>query len=453
MSLQHRLEEIVGADHVLGRNRIANLDPGADEENLGADLYVRPADAAEAAAVLKLCTETGTPCVTHGGRTGLAGAARSRAGEIVLSTERMNRIVEIDTAARIAVVETGVTLQALQEAVAEHGLTPAIDIAARGSATIGGMIGTNAGGMEAFRCGMMRDRLLGLEVALPNGEVLSDLTRVKKANEGYDLKQIFCGAEGTLGVVSRAVIRLDRMPHVGQTVITAMADATSALKVMNALMDRGMLLRAEAMWKSYAHLSAAAQGLMRLVTFHDAPLYVIYETSAGEDETLEALAPFLEDGTILDALAAQSERERDDIWLIREDSRTAMREYGPRLSFDISLPLSEIDGYMAGFEARVAAIPGVKQLALGHLADGNLHLSLGAAAFDPALKQAAQLAVEEGIKAVGGAVSAEHGIGEDKRATLGRAVPAATLAAMRALKAAFDPRGVMNPGKVVGVVG
>ena len=456
MTDQSAFTALIGADHVLGANRIANLDPGIDEHNLGCDLLVRPKNAEEAAKVLRHCAQNNIPVVTHGGRTGLAGGGRSRAGDIVLSTERMRDPIEIDAEERVALVSAGWTLQEVQEACAAHGLSPGIDIAARGSATIGGMISTNAGGMEAWRNGMMRDRLLGMEVALTNGEVLSDLTRVKKANEGYDLKQIFCGAEGTLGVVTRAVLQLEALVPPGQTILTAQETTEGAIRVMRAIQDAGRLQRAEAMWGTYAKANAKCLSLPHLTEFHDAPLYVIYEIIGSDDDALELVAPFMEDGTIQNALMAQSERERDEIWRVREDSQSLQRDYKTRddskaaIWFDLSIPLGRLDEYVGGLKARLDALGYVTNFhSLCHLGDGNLHMTTTAASFSEAQKTEVQIAVEHGVKEMGGAFSAEHGIGEDKRAMLFRCGGEARLGAMRALKAAFDPEGVLNVGKVV----
>ena len=339
---------------------------------------------------------------------------------------------------------------------AAHNLSPGIDIAARGSATIGGMISTNAGGMEAWRNGMMRDRLLGMEVTLTNGEVLSDLTRVKKANEGYDLKQIFCGAEGTLGVVTKAVLQLEALIPAGQTILTAQETAADAIRVMRAIQDRGLLQRAEVMWATFAKENAKCLGLPHLTDFHDAPLYVIYEIIGDDDTALEILSPFMEDGTIQNALMAQSERERDEIWRLREDSQTLQRDYKTRpesaaaIWFDMSVPLGKLDAYIADLQARLAKLDYVSTFhSLCHLGDGNLHMTVTGASFTDTQKTEVQMAVEHGVKAMGGAFSAEHGIGEDKRAMLMRCGNGATLGAMQALKAAFDPNGVLNVGKVV----
>ena len=444
------LAAIVGPEHVRRSNELALLDPGVDEQNFAAGLAVRPGNTQEVSAILAICARARVPVVTHGGRTGLAKGATSAPGQIVVMTERFGGI-EIDPLERTAIVGAGVTLQALQEAAAEHGLSPGIDIAARGSATIGGMVSTNAGGMEAFRHGMMRQRVLGIEAVLADGSVLSDLAKVTKNNEGYDLARLFCGAEGTLGVVTQVSLRLVAADPAAQTVLTGADNAAASLRAMRALQDAGILLRAEIMWASYAQIVAHHCGLSDVLGFCDAAIYTIFETTGDQDDLIGVLEPFLEDGTVRDALLAQSDREAQDIWRIREDSFAANREIPYPLWYDISLPVSALDDYVDGLLERVRAIdPDLAFYALGHLADGNLHLTIGSAEECPPEKaEAVSMAVEEGIKALGGSISAEHGIGTAKLATLARNAAPAKLAAMRRLKAAFDPNGILNPGKVI----
>lgn len=450
-SARTALEKIVGSGRLFGANQIAMMDPGACAGNLDADLAVKPGTAQEISDILKLCAGAGIPVVPHGGRTGLAGASKSLPGHVVLLSDQLAALLEIDPVERVAIVGAGVTLQALQEAAADCGLTPGIDIAARGSATIGGMIGTNAGGMEAFRFGMMRDRLLGLEGVLADGTIVSDLARVTKANEGYDLKQLFCGSEGTLGVVTKAAIRLERLETKRQTSMLGLGSANDAIKVMRALQDRGTLLLVEIMWHRYAHKVANATGLSRILNFCDAPVYLVIEIAEDADGMMEALEPIIEDGLIHDAILAQNERERDEIWRIREDSFAAQREIPHPLWFDISVPLTGLDAYVAGLQKALAGIdPDIEFYALGHLADGNLHLT--AARHTPFGEDdytAVSVAVEQGLKKIGGAISAEHGIGTDKLATLARCVPEGNLTAMKLLKNALDPAGILNPGKVI----
>ena len=447
-ALLDRLAGIVGPEHLRRSNELALVHPGVDERNLDAGVMLRPGDEAEVAAALAACDAGGAPVVTHGGRTGLASGAVSRPGEIVMSMERFTS-VEIDPVERVAVVGAGVTLQALQEAAAVHGLSPGIDIAARGTATIGGMVSTNAGGMEAFRFGMMRQRLLGLTAVLADGTILRDDVRVTKANEGYDLKQLFCGAEGTLGVVTEAVMRLVKEDPPSQTIMIACAAAADALAVMRAYDDAGTLLLSEIMWRLYVDRITAALDLADVISFADAPIYAIFEVAGDLDGAMAPLETFLEDGRVINAIVAQNERERTNIWRIREDTQAIRAKPGEAIWFDVSVPLTRLDAYVDDLRARLVALDPAYQLSvIAHLADGNLHMTVTG---DGQIEEPdpIYLAVEQGLKASGGSISAEHGIGLAKLGSLSRTASAGSLKAMRALKAAFDPNGTLNPGKVV----
>ncbi|MEM7422293.1 MAG: FAD-binding oxidoreductase [Pseudomonadota bacterium] len=452
MDIAERLSGAVSADLVLRENQVAMLDPGVEPGNTGAGCAVRPRSAAEVGAVLAVCHQHRIPVVTHGGRTGLAGAAVSRPGELILLTDRLEGGIEIDPVERVAVVSAAVSQQALQEAAAEHGLSMGIDTASRGSATVGGMISTNAGGMEAFRYGMMRQRLLGIEAVLADGTIVSDMTRVPKANEGYDLKQFFCGAEGTLGVVTRAVLKLESGAPQSSTILLAVPRASAAIRMMRAVEDTGALLLCEMMWRGYAETVARETGLSNVLAFApEAPAYLIIESTLDETRLFEVLEPFFETGDAIDAVLAKSEKESGDIWRVREDSQAALRVMPNALLFDVSVPLSQLDGYVIALQERVSEIgDGVVFHALGHLGDGNLHINVDRATpWSAEERDTISRAVEHGIKAMGGAVSAEHGIGIQKIATFARAAPAGSLSAMRAVKAALDPHGILNPGKVL----
>ena len=437
---------------LLRSNQVAALDPGWDAGNTGAQIAVRPRSANEVSALLEVCNNNRIPVVTHGGRTGLAGGAVSSPGQVILLTDRLAGGIDLDPIERVAVVSVAITQQELQEAAAEHGLSLGLDTASRGSATIGGMISTNAGGMEAFRHGMMRQRLLGVEAVMADGSIVSDLTRVSKANEGYDLKQLFCGAEGTLGVVTRAVIKLEDAEPQSNTTLFAVPDAAAALRIMRAVQQTGQLLLCEMMWNDYATAVATANGLQRVLSFcTDAPAYLVVESALDEDALLALCEPFFESGDILDAVLAKSDSESRDIWRIREDSQAAFQQVQHPLLFDISVPLTRLDGYMqnlqSGLQSHSQAI--VLQ-ALGHLGDGNLHLTIGRdVPWSGQEKLAIYKLVEHGVKEMGGAVSAEHGIGIDKLPTFERNADAAALVAMKAIKAALDPNGILNPGKVL----
>ncbi|MEM9062726.1 MAG: FAD-binding oxidoreductase [Pseudomonadota bacterium] len=450
--IAERLTAAVRPDAILRSNQVAALDPGAEDRNTGAGVAVRPVNTAEVAAVLACCNAHRIPVVTHGGRTGLAGAAASQAGELILLTDRLDGGVEIDPVERVAVASASVTQQTLQEAAAEQGLSMGIDTASRGSATIGGMISTNAGGMEAFRYGMMRQRLLGIEAVLADGTIVSDLTRVPKANEGYDLKHLLCGAEGTLGVVTKAVLKLEKADPPSNTALLAVPGAAAALSIMWAVEATGGLLLCEVMWRHYAHAAAEGTGLRHVLDFcADAPAYLVVESTLDEDGLLAVLEPFFEAGEILDAVLAKSQKEAGEIWRLREDSQAAGRMIQNPLWYDVSIPLSQLDAYVKGFEERLQSIaPEARHHVIAHLGDGNLHLNIGREApWSADEKDGISNAVEHGIKAMGGAVSAEHGIGTLKLDTFARNVVPGNITAMRAIKAALDPNGILNPGKVL----
>ncbi|MGH6862305.1 MAG: FAD-binding oxidoreductase [Phyllobacterium sp.] len=447
------LRSIVGAGGLKTGDALGAIHPGADARNLDAGVMVSPANTAEVAAVLDLCNRRRIGVVPQGGRTGLAGGGSSLAGEIILSLAAMNTIQLLSASAGIAIVESGVTLQTLQEAAAGIGLSTGIDIAARGSASIGGMISTNAGGMEAFRHGTMRQRVLGLEVVFPDGAIMNELKQVTKSNEGYDLKQLLIGAEGTLGVVTRAVIKLAPGDGFTATALVACASASSAVDLFQHMRQTsGMdLLRAEFMDRSYFDVASRNLGPPALAAFTRAPAYLILENGAGEQSAAQsamenALAQAIEQGLVIDAVLAQSEKERSAIWAIREDSGVIDRVYPNGHWFDISVPLQHLETWLVQFDTGIAALGnGTRGFAFGHLGDGNLHIGV-AAATD---KQAAKEIVYANLLGWGGSFSAEHGIGTEKMPELLAFADPVKLALMHSIKALVDPNGIMNPGKVL----
>jgi FAD/FMN-containing dehydrogenase len=451
------LREIVGASGLKTGDTLSVLHPGADEHNLDAGAMVVPQNTAQVASVLRLCNERRIAVVPHGGRTGLAGGGVSAIGEIILSLAALNRIVSLSASDGTAIVESGVTLQALQEAAARVNLSTGIDIASRGSATIGGMISTNAGGMEAFRHGLMRQRVLGLEVVLPDGSVMSDMAQVTKSNEGYDLKQLFIGAEGTLGVVTRAVIQLAPSDEFRATALVACPSATDAVALLqNLRRNRSLnLLRAEFMAREYFALATTNLGPASLAAFTEAPAYIIVETDAADQlaaqSALEdALAKAIEAGLVIDAILAQSEKERNEIWNIREDSSVVTRVYPHGYWFDISVPLHVLESWLTQFNHGIAALgSGIRGFAFGHLGDGNLHIGVAGETAQPD-KDKVKSVVYANIREIGGSFSAEHGIGLEKKPELHALIDPVKLRLMQSIKQTIDPNGIMNPGKIIG---
>ena len=458
MTLAEILGPLVGAEHVLGPQKLSLRNPGWCAESLDAGLLVRPADAAELSAVLK--ATPGVAVVAQGGVTGLVEGTASAPGEIIVSFERMNRIEQIDPAQGVALVGAGVTLAQLDAALEPHGLMAGVDIGARDSCTIGGMVSTNAGGIRVLRYGMMRASVLGLEVVRADGTVLDLTSPLMKNNAGYDLKQVFIGSEGTLGLVTKVALRLFPRPRAIATALLgidpqAMSDFMPRLRL--ALGDA--LAALEGMWPDCYRRCAELQSVTPLPVEAgpDGPgLFLIVEAfgtddGAAQSALAEALVPMMEDGTIRDAVLAQSGSERDRIWRIREGAGVIGGNDVPGYHYDVSLKLADLDPYVQQLQARVAAeFTDISVLVFGHVGDGNLHLSLMLDGDIP--PRPAVDAVVYGVLAgfEGSAISAEHGVGLEKRAALQAHRPAEVLATMRMLKAAFDPEGRLNPGKVLG---
>ncbi len=453
------LSETVGQENLRLGEKVHLLDPGVDPHNLDADVLVTPEDAETVARIVAFCSENDIPIVPHGGRTGLAEGAVSEPGQIVLSTAKLNRIISLDPMGGTITVEAGVRLAEAEAAAAEHGLTVGIDLNARDSATIGGMISTNAGGIEAFRNGVMRQRILGLEAVMPDGTLFSELKRVSKANEGYDIKQLLIGAEGTLGIVTKAVLELLPAPKGRATALVACDDTQSAVRLFRLFRnaDGGELLSCEIMWAGYAHATAAILGAEATLAFHDDPnaVFVLIEVADPDQQSGQAfleqmLGEALELGAATNAVIAKNETERRAFWLIREDSFALNNAHPYAAWYDVSVPHDQLPAYEQRLTARAQEIdPKLEIYMMGHLGDGNLHLSLSAGEPRDDLKDAIAEAVQNGLAEVGGSFSAEHGIGLSKRDDLGRYAVPGKLQMMRAIKSALDPKNIMNPGKIV----
>lgn len=451
------LAAIVGADGIRADGDLALLDPGMHAQNLGAGLLARPASAAQVARVLALCAQHGVGVVPQGGRTGLAGGAVSQPGELILSLERMNVIESVSAEARTATVQAGVTLAQLDDALAPLGLAAGIDLGARGSATVGGLAATNAGGIEAFRHGTMRDRVLGLEVALASGELLGELSRVRKDNAGLPLRQLFIGSEGTLGVITRVVV--GAVPRSGErhAALVLTRDLAAAVAVMHGVRsDPSMsLAAAELMSGNHLALTARALGIDALARAPAAPFALLIAVTAapGGGGAAEALGGALEraaaDELLIDCLLPKNAAEERDLWRVREDWAVD-RQYPGGLWYDVSVPVDLLARYLAQVEARLAQRdPALALYVVGHLADGNVHLTVNAP--QPIGARYGEIAplIYAGLRELGGSFSAEHGIGLEKRSALEQWAGQATLERMRAVKALFDPLGIMNPGKVL----
>ena len=445
---------------------------GPDKVRIGADVPARnhadssrltptapailllPRSTQDVAAALTLCHAAGQPVVTQGGLTGLAGGAHPHKAEVALSLERMSGIEEIDLVAGTLTALAGTPLHLIQDAAEEAGFLCGIDLGARGSCTIGGNVATNAGGNRVLRYGMTRRNVLGLEAVLADGTVVTSLNKMLKNNAGYDWTQLMIGTEGTLGVVTRVVLALHPRPAGIAAALVAVPDFEAIVRVQRAL-ERdlpGGLLVFEAMWREMIALATGPCGLPRpFAGEHEAALLI--EVAGGEGATAEleaVLGRLYEDGTVADALIAQSEGDRNRFWSYRESPYEYDKVFGPHVSFDISIPRARMAEAVAGLRTRVHEVWSDATTAIfGHVADSNLHVAV----IRPGLARSTRTAIEpvvyETVARFAGSVSAEHGIGRNKRDYLHLSRSAAEIALMRTLKRSLDPRDILNPGRVL----
>jgi FAD/FMN-containing dehydrogenase len=425
-------------------------------------LLLKPATTAEVSSILRICHETATPLVPQGGNTGLVGGQIPFHGEVLLSTKRLNRIRALDESGMTLTVEAGVTLAQVQQAADEKHLLFPLSLASEGSCTIGGNIATNAGGTHVLRYGMTRALVLGLEVVTANGTVLDMLRALHKDNTGYDLKQNFIGSEGTLGVITAATLRLFPKPDLAVTAFAAVPSPAAAVKLLGAMQARtgGMLSAFELIPRiALDFVTRHIDGTRDPLTA-PSPWYVLMEATGGREAGLAAsfeagLGDAMANGIASDAVVATSETQAAALWKLRESISESQKREGASIKHDISVPVAAIPDFLAKATPAVLALaPGARAVSFGHLGDGNLHFNFNSAepGNDPAFLaqwDEIQRAVHDIVKAFGGSISAEHGIGVMKVAQLPRYKSHEELEAMRAIKAAFDPKKILNPGKLI----
>ena len=425
-------------------------------------VVLRPGSVEEVAAIVKLANETRTAIVPQGGNTGLVGGQVPHHGEIVLSLTRLDKIREVDPVSNTMTVEAGVTLQRAREtAAAADRLYPQL-LPSEGTCTIGGNLSTNAGGIAAIAHGVSRSHALGLEVVLADGRVLRDLNKLKKNNTGYDLKNLFIGAEGTLGIITAAVLRLVPRPRSVETAFVAVPSPQASVDLLSLATDRtaGGVTSFELMlrWGVEAVVKYDANSRMPLAG--DYPWFVLIELSSqartGLREVLEQiLAEGLEKGLVLDATIADSLEQRKSFWRIREMFSEVQRNVGGSIKHDVSVPVAAVPAFIEQADAAVEKlIPGCRPHAFGHVGDGNIHYNVtqpeGAdkAAFLARWDEVNEV-VFDVVRRLGGSISAEHGVGVMKRDILHLYKDPVALDLMRSIKQMLDPNGIMNPGKVL----
>ena len=468
-SLLDTLRSIVGDAHVLTEGDLTAWEQDWRRRVRGKALaVVRPASTPEVAAVVKACAATGTAIVPQGGNTGLAvGSTPDASGtQIVLSLTRMNAVRNVDTDNLTMTVEAGCILQNLQEVARNAGALFPLSLAAEGSCTIGGNLGTNAGGTQVVRYGNARDLCVGLEVVTPQGEVWNGLKGLRKDNTGYDLRDLFIGSEGTLGVITAATLKLYPRPAAQLTAwaaVPSMEHAVALLGLAHQHLGAG-LTGFEVMGRFALGLVHKHMPQLRVpfIEQEDVPYGVLLENSDSESEDhararFEALLETaFEAGCVTDAVVAENLSQAHNLWHIRENIPLAQAEEGLNIKHDISVPISRIPAFVEYADAMmVREIPGVRLVNFGHLGDGNLHYNVQAPAdSDPQVFLREQEAhvnhlVYEAVAQFGGSFSAEHGIGALKVEKLEKYQSPTALAMMHAIKAALDPQGTMNPGRVL----
>ncbi len=461
------LRAVLGAGHVLTGTDMAGYCSDWTGHYTAAPLaVVRPKDTAQVAAVMRIAAAHGVAVVPAGGRTGLVGGTMTRGG-LLLSLERLNQIRDIRGDSRIAIVEAGVILSRLHDAAEAADLAFPLWFGARGSAMIGGVLSTNAGGSNVLRYGSTRGLCLGLEVVLADGRVLDLMSELHKDNSGYDLKQLFIGAEGTLGVITAAVLKLVPRPRAYATATLALANLGDALEVLNALQEAsgGLVEAFEYMPASYmARLAEVRPDVSQpFAQLYGVTILVEIAATApawcapAADGSLplvtllqEVLAQRMECGQVLDAVIAQSEAQRRAMWERRELAAEITFARSPAIDTDVALPLDKVATFLANTEARVKVLDsGAQTLAVAHLGDGNVHFTVFPTRDDPLLSDLILQAVEESVQELRGSFSAEHGVGLSKLPAMRRHKNATALAVMAQIKAALDPQNLLNPGKVI----
>lgn len=456
MTILKEIERVVGEKGLITGEDVLNRKAGIwIDEGIYADAIVRPKDTDELSQILSICNKFDQKVIPHGGLTGLAEGAITRKGQIAISSERMTLIEEVDEVGRTMSVQAGVPLEKVQEEAEKYNLMLPVDLGARGSCTIGGNISTNAGGNMVIKYGMMRDSVLGLEAVLADGQIVSSMNQMLKNNSGYDLKQLFIGTEGTLGFITRAVLRLRERPSSINTALVGLDSFEHVIKFLK-YMDKGLggnLSAYEVMWKNFYEVVTSSKSNRTPPLPLSSSYYVIVETMGADQEKdsvlfEKLLETALESNIIQDAVVPHSESERAKLWSIRDDVEQHYQN-GPVKMFDVSMPVSYMERYVEEVNKNFAANwREYKCVVFGHVGDGNLHIIGGVGSDDKKATKLMETCIYEPLKSIKGAISAEHGIGLEKKDYLEISRSEIEINLMRTLKKALDPNSILNPGKV-----
>jgi len=451
----HVLESIVGAENVLSADAWnARALAWETHQPCNARAVVRPSNTAEVAAIMQACHARGQSVVPYGGLTNLVQGCVTAANDVALSFEKMNRIEDVDTTGNTMTVQAGVTMQAAQERAEQESLYFPVDIGARSTCMVGGNVSTNAGGTKVIRYGMIRDAVLGLEVVLADGTVIESMNHFLKNNSGFDLKHLFIGTEGVLGLITRVVFRLDILPRSHNVALVACENYANVLAVLNTA-QQGLgssLCGFEVMWDNFFSQVVQPVGKLSTPVAAGHPFSVIIEAMGtrpeSDDETFETvLTDMFESELIVDGAVAKSGGERDAIWAIRHEVDWVVRD---AFVFDVSLPIASVSEYVDRITAAITAdVADARIAAFGHLGDNNIHISVLTDSRTGATARVVEKHIYESLVPYRGAISAEHGIGLEKKDYLSISRTAAEIELMRTLKQTLDPKNILNPGKVI----
>tara|TARA_B110000444_G_C18851578_1_gene606168 strand:+ start:5958 stop:7346 length:1389 start_codon:yes stop_codon:yes gene_type:complete len=426
------------------------------DEPLQALAVALPRTTKEVSEIVKLCNKHSQEIIVHGGLTNLVGGTETQKNQLVISLEKMNSIEEIDSKSKTITTQAGAIVESLINAVAEKDMLLPLNFGAKGSAQIGGAISANAGGLRVFRYGMTRQMVLGIEVVLPDGTILSSLKKIIKDNSGYDLKQLFIGSEGTLGIVTRAVLRLQEAPKSRSSALAALNSYDNVISLLKYLESElsGTLSGFELIWnRTYKAMIESSDLIKPLDQNHK---YYVFVESLGSQskEDYELLEHYieksLENGLIEDAVMAKTEKEQQQIWQIREDVAILASKANYDQHFDISLPVSQIGNVVNSIIKELENIEEVKTIfPFGHVADGNIHFIIGRNTNNPEVIDLINSVVYSPLKKHKGSLSAEHGIGLDKKKYLHTSRSKEEIILMEQIKTMFDPKNILNPGRIV----
>ena len=449
------LQDIVGERHVLTGDAIADVEfPWRTHAGCAARAIVSPASTDEVAAIMRRCHAAEQTVVPFGGMTNLVQGCATTPDDIVLSLARMNRVEDVDSAAGTLTAQSGVTLQSAQEAAEAQDMFFPVDIGARASCQLGGIVSNNAGGNKVIRYGMTRDSVLGLEAVLADGTVISSMNRYIKNNSGFDLKQMFIGSEGVLGIITRLVFRLRataRSHNVALLACEKFEDVVAILEIANRSLPT-TLSAFEVMWDSFYSLVVEPHGRLAAPLAPGAAQYVVLETMGVDQQNDTAafealLEDLMERGLLVDGVLAKSDSEREHIWSIRDEVEPII---GNAHNFDVSLRSADAGDYVHKVETAITELfPHAKVIGFGHLGDNNVHLSVGGIEDAGDNIRRIEEQVYGCLAEYNGAISAEHGIGLEKRPYLPISRSEAEIELMRTLKRALDPNNILNPGKVI----